>query len=275
LCWVVLGFDRISLSCLFGDIVINITGGNIGTWGTSIFSDDLACDLRDGYRDLVGDGLTGQQATDALLKEYRDDLADPDVAPVFWLALAATQWRCGRLESRVQTQALEVIDDGSDLVRWQEVPQLFEKRRVILGRLRETLLSPQPAAKRIPRRFRNTCDWDIGEIIGYRMLSGKLVMFRLIGYHTDKGGTAPVFEILDWIGLQIPGREELEPADIITWSHDCTQLMVGRVSKRELPRDRVIRLGMILKPKQTQVQSYIVTLWRWLDRDLERILADQ
>jgi hypothetical protein len=245
----------------------------LGVWGTGIFSDDIACDVRDGYRDLVGDKYTGLQATDALVEEYREVFDDPEMASVFWLALAATQWRCGRLEPRVQAQALTVIDSGSDLVRWREDPRLFKKRQVVLSKLRETLLSPQPSAKRIPKRFRDTCEWEIGEIIGYRLAMGKFVMFRVIGYHTDKGGTAPVFEILDWVGLHIPGREDLEKVDIVTWARDHTQLMVGRVSMKELPRDRVIRLGMKLKPKQTQVQSYIVTLWRWLDRDLELILA--
>jgi hypothetical protein len=90
----------------------------VGTWGTDIFSDDLASDIRTRYRDLVGDGFSGQQATEILLSEYGEVLSDPDGAPVFWLALAATQWRCGRLEPEVLVHALEVIDSGSDLLRW-------------------------------------------------------------------------------------------------------------------------------------------------------------
>ena len=81
----------------------------MGTWGTDIFSDDLASDIRRRYRDLVGDGFTGQQATEILLLEYREILDDPDVASVFWLALDATQWRCGRLEPRVKEQALDIL----------------------------------------------------------------------------------------------------------------------------------------------------------------------
>jgi len=174
----------------------------------------------------------------------------------------------------VLAQALEIIDSGSDLFRWQEDPRLLRKRQAVLSKLRQTLLSPQPPEKRIPKRFRDTCEWDIGEVIGYRLLSGDLVMFRVIGYHVDKGGTAPVFEILDWIGHQIPEREVLESVGIKTWSRDGKQLSVGRVSKRELPRDRVIRLGMKLEPMQTQIQQYNMTLWRWLDRDLELILDE-
>jgi len=58
-----------------------ITGGSVagdpmGVWGTGIFSEDIACDIREAYRELVGEGLTGQQATDALLEEWREDLDD-------------------------------------------------------------------------------------------------------------------------------------------------------------------------------------------------------
>jgi hypothetical protein len=184
----------------------------MGVWGTGIFSDDTACDVRDRYRDLVGDGLAGQQATDLLLEEFREALDDPEAAPVIWLALAATQWRCGRLEPRVQERALEVIDGGSDMMRWQDAPWLLRKRQTVLADLRETLLSPQPPEKRVRRRFRNTCEWEIGELIGYRLQSGNLAVFRVIGYHVDLGGTSPILELLDWIGGDIPaGRRSSQP----------------------------------------------------------------
>ena len=66
-------------------------------WGTALFSDDTARDVRESYMELVGDGLTGEEATKALIGEWSASLNDPDESPVFWLALAATQWRCGRL----------------------------------------------------------------------------------------------------------------------------------------------------------------------------------
>ena len=55
----------------------------MGTWGTDIFSDDVASDIRRRYRDLVGDGFSEQQATEILLLEYREILDDPDAASVF------------------------------------------------------------------------------------------------------------------------------------------------------------------------------------------------
>jgi hypothetical protein len=63
----------------------------MGAWTTALFSDDTAADVRDGYRDLIGDGFTSPQATDALVKEWGDVLGDSDEASAFWLALACTQ----------------------------------------------------------------------------------------------------------------------------------------------------------------------------------------
>ena len=70
----------------------------MGAWETAVFSDDTACDVRDNYVDLIGDGLSGVEATKKLLREWTGSLDDPDEGPVFWLALAATQWKNGRLE---------------------------------------------------------------------------------------------------------------------------------------------------------------------------------
>jgi hypothetical protein len=241
----------------------------MGTWGTDIFSDDLASDIRRRYRDLVGDGFSGQQATEILLEENHEILNDPDAAPVFWLSLAATQWRCGRLEPMVQAQAIQVIDSDADLPRWQETPSLLWKRRAVLFRLRSTLLSTQPPQKKIQKRFRNTCEWQVGEIIAYRLPSGSYALFRVIDYFTDLGGTSPILEILDWQGLEIPAREVLEKIGIKVGKDGDTQINVGRVSSRELPRDRVHRLGITLDPVQKAKYPMPFTLWRWLDRDLE------
>ena len=79
----------------------------MGTWGTGIFSDDNAADLRDDYRDFIGDGLSSPEATDRLLAEWGSSLSrEPEYAATFWLALAVTQWKCGRLEDRVKAKAL-------------------------------------------------------------------------------------------------------------------------------------------------------------------------
>ena len=60
----------------------------MGAWGPAIFSDDLAVDVRDDFRDLIGEGLTADEASERLKAEYADTLQDPDEGPVFLFALA-------------------------------------------------------------------------------------------------------------------------------------------------------------------------------------------
>lgn len=61
----------------------------MGAWGTGIFSNDTAADVRETYRELLGEGREGAEATRALLEEYSDELDDFDTAPDLWLGLAA------------------------------------------------------------------------------------------------------------------------------------------------------------------------------------------
>ena len=54
--------------------------------------------MRGLYREMLGDGRSGEAATDALLAEWSEVINDPEESSPFWLALADTQWRVGRLE---------------------------------------------------------------------------------------------------------------------------------------------------------------------------------
>lgn len=87
----------------------------MGAWGTAIFSDDIACDIRDDYKELIGDGFSSEEATETLVKEYSDIIEDDDEGTVFWLALASVQWNCGRLLKNIKMTALNIIETDLDL----------------------------------------------------------------------------------------------------------------------------------------------------------------
>jgi len=136
----------------------------MGTWGVALFSDDTAADLREDFRDLVSEGLSTTDSVDKLVIEYSPE-GDPDIEPVFWLALSAIQWRLGRLDDRTKQRALTIIDNGQDLKRWDD-PRLRKKRESVLQQLKEQILSQQPSVKKVPKRFVAANTWEIGEIIG-------------------------------------------------------------------------------------------------------------
>ncbi len=241
----------------------------MGAWGPAIFSDDTACDIREDYKELLGDGLTPSEATDRIFLEWKDSLADSNEQSVVWLALAATQWKLGRLELRVKQKAMVVIDSECNLVFWEGKDR--EKRRAALDKLKIQLDSPQPKQKKVPKRFRDDCDWTVGELIAYSTLSEKKVLFRVVGFNQDKGGKSPVCELLDWRGDIIPNKLRLRLLRIRTKTYPngkrTSQFMIGRISERELPLERVERVGIILKPSQS-IGGFTVFTWKHLDQQL-------
>jgi hypothetical protein len=248
----------------------------MGAWGTAIFSDDLAADVRGDWRDLIGDGLNPAEATDQLIGEYREALSDREERCVFWLALALTQHRAGRLEARVRDQALGVIEDGSDLARWAADPVQRRKRAAVLAKAGQELASPQPSPKRIPKPFRNVCEWAVGEVVSYRLATGDWVPLQVIKLNTDKGGTSPVVALLDWRGPDLPTDAELRhvsacyPLRRANSSYvPPSHFMLGAVSARQMPGVRVQRLGIVQPPRPAQ-PSFTVILWPNLDGYLER-----
>jgi hypothetical protein len=242
----------------------------MGAWGTAVFSDDTACDVRDNYIDLLDDGLSGPEATEKLVGAWSKSLEDPDEGPVFWLALAATQWRFGRLEPHVLKKALSAIDDGSDLARWDVGSKDFRKRRSVLDRLRAQLTSSQRPERRIPKRFRESNEWKTGELIAYRLLSDRFVVLKVIGQHTDKGGASPICVLLNWVGARLPNESQLKTAGIRKTNEapPMTQFMLAGTKATERPDNRLQRLGMSPKSSPAPGQ-FTVLLWRWFDRVLK------
>jgi hypothetical protein len=121
----------------------------MGTSGAGIFADDVACDVRDQFIELLATGTSAAEASSTLQALWSDAIADSDDGPVFWLALAATQWKYGMLTTDVRDQALTVLASGAGLARWTGA--VAQQRTRVLAELQRQLQSPQPAPRK-PRR---------------------------------------------------------------------------------------------------------------------------
>lgn len=242
----------------------------MGAWGVAVFSDDLAADLREDFRDLIGDGLSPSEAVDKLLSDYASSINDPDEKTVFWIALAETQWKLGRLEDRTRNEALRIIDSGEDLQRWENAKDR-QKRAVVLEKVREQLLSPQPPAKRVPRRIKGTNAWGVGEVIGFRLVSGNWTLFCVIGHHEDKGGRHSVCELLDWVGTEFPSPEQVAHMGIKRESgpHGISQFGFQDPIKNK-DQARLKRLEIHSTPSQP-VGGYTFLVWPHVDMLLKKL----
>jgi hypothetical protein len=180
--------------------------------GAGLYDDDAGHDIRSGYRELVADGLSGEAATDALVAEWGDALSEPDEAAAFWLALADTQWKVGRLEDRVRERALGLIASGEDLARFEHDPRLHARRAVVLADLEAELRSPQRKPSRIRKPFRAVSPVGVGDVFWFAMPDGRRWLLRCVAINGDERSNSPTVEVLDWSGPDDPhDTETLRP----------------------------------------------------------------
>ena len=191
----------------------------MGAWGTAIFSDDTALDIRDEWREAILAGLDPGEATSRLLESFDDHLADDEeVARLFWIALAATQFETGRLLPEVRDRALAIIERGGDVDRWEEDGDevLARQRARVLERLAAKLRGPQPKAKRLRRTPSYSMPFDVGDAI--RVVDeddGDEALVLVVGHLQAGSVRTPVVAALDWDGGEIPDRAELAQLPIL------------------------------------------------------------
>jgi hypothetical protein len=257
----------------------------MGTFGTAIFSDDFACDIRDEFKELLGDGLSSQQATGALMNSYAESLNDPDEATVFWLALAAVQWKTGRLLDYVKTKAIAIIEDGSDLERWraEEDEKLVVQRNKQLLKLKEQLLSQQPSEKKIAKYYKEFTPFEIGDVFSYAHSSGNFALMRVIGHSEDEGGRRPDCELLNFFSREVPTDVKvLEKLPYVVfspktekWPIQTSLMTIGEASARYNPKDKIKLIAKGVKGQQPDKGPWAGFLWRNFDERLTDIFINK
>jgi len=122
----------------------------MGAWGPKLYQDDVAQDVRDEYKELLKIGLSNEEATKKLINDNKGLIDDVDDGPIFWFALADTQWKLGRLLPEVKDKAIQYIQDGDHLKAWSnQDPKLGLKRKAVLEELMNQLNTQMPETKKI------------------------------------------------------------------------------------------------------------------------------
>jgi hypothetical protein len=182
----------------------------MGVWDTVLFSNDLACDIRDHYRELIEDGVDDAEATRQTTSKYQAWLDDPDDGTAAILALAVTQSKIGRLDPVIRDRALAVIEQGGDLAVWAiDNPKLLAKRKQVIEKIREQLTGPQPARARLKRPRRQSCGLVAGDVLALDLPRGPALL-RIVRVHVHRKGETPCLEELQFSGAELPTQAILE-----------------------------------------------------------------
>jgi hypothetical protein len=202
----------------------------MGTWDVGLFADDTALDVREAWVEPVRRGRAPVDVTAEVVGAFGAD------DPVVWFALADTQWRWGMLEASVRERAIALIDSGRALGEWAGSEWEAERRKVLRD-LRKRLERPMPPPRPIKPRSRFDTEWEMGDVVGYRLYDKRWVLLHVVGHDPDYGGRAPVCVLLDYAGQDLPDAAATASLGLRTarrnpmpWTDQSTALLVAEGS---------------------------------------------
>lgn len=154
----------------------------MGAWGTGLYQDDTACDVKESIKDRLiygdeeGKRYTKEELIESILEEYEDYMQLDDDRAIVILVLADILWKNGMLTDNLKMEALKIIENKTDLERWGEDKELYKKREKVLEALKIKIESNQPEEKiiKIKRRPKPyICPWKVGDRFAYELKSEK------------------------------------------------------------------------------------------------------
>ncbi|MDR2599581.1 MAG: hypothetical protein LBC73_04825 [Oscillospiraceae bacterium] len=138
----------------------------MGTWSSSLYGNDTTQDVRDTYTEYLYEQLSNQEALDKTIEDYQDLIGDEEDEPLFWFALAETQWKVGRLTPQVKEKATEWIEKDGGIILWEDSSAGIAAWKKTLTKLKEKLESPMRSEKKMEKLNQNL--WNIGDVYAYQ-----------------------------------------------------------------------------------------------------------
>ena len=191
----------------------------MGFWGTGLYSNDSTCDVRDTYKGFLCDQLSNEEAYRRTLEQYQE-LIGSDEEPLFWYALAETQWRVGRLTPEVKDITLEWIDRGGALDLWENESSGINGWKKTLIKLGEKLESPMPKEKRFPKIDMNP--WQLHDVYAYQLhgeeaiengMDGKYMLLQKMSeeehYHGGRRVMQMQLHAIDHVFNEMPKLDDI------------------------------------------------------------------
>ncbi len=143
----------------------------MGAWGTGIYSNDTAEDVRD-FCGMIFPFTSVSEGNRIVFEEFAEianaEVIDDDAAS-FWYALSDWQWRHGILSEEIKKKTLQLLDERAGISDWEEMGSTSDvKRRIaVMEQLKERLNSPMPFVN-LPKKRLARAKHKIGQIVIFR-----------------------------------------------------------------------------------------------------------
>ena len=231
----------------------------MGCWGSGLYQNDAACDVKDAYIGFLEEGLSNSEAYTKTLEKCQGYIGYPD-EPLLWLALAETQWRLGRLTPEVKEKAMEWIEKGAGIELWEESKSGGAAWKKTIEKLKIKLDSPIPKEKKIRKPEEIDMNlWNVNDVYAYQFhgkeaqehgFGGKYMLIQKIG--EGKGFTKGLkmrVHVLDKIFDELPTIDDINGTRILPFDYPtmsrilCMSVFMAIYVKREYPAKYLTFIG--------------------------------
>jgi hypothetical protein len=184
----------------------------MGVWGTSLYSSDVALDLRSTIAAIARLPFDGDRLLDILIEtndEVANNLADEDYT-TFWLVVADQFAKRGIICDRASGRALAMIDGGDDLAMCGQLgmqPADLSKRQKSLLDLRARLISLQaPVKPRSVLKKPQPFLMAVGDVLVYPTYLGQPVNPYFASKEADQTVSASGWQQDGWSAFVVVDR---------------------------------------------------------------------
>lgn len=146
----------------------------MGTWGTGIYDDDFAADLKSSVALVCKVPSDGDRLTEILLEQH-GVTSEREDETTFWLVVADQFERRGIECPGVFATALSIIESGADLSRLKDQgadESFLKERAVVLDALAAKLKAPRPFRPRTTPRKPPDLVLEVGEVYAFPTMNG-------------------------------------------------------------------------------------------------------
>ena len=266
----------------------------MGVWSPAFYSDDLTLDIRGDYGRLLQIGREAD-AEKLIIEYYYKRLKDSrEELSLFWIALAVSEWKRGRLSDMVLKRAVEELDSGVDLERFRDPrrPNLVLQRKKVLDGIRKMILSPQPSPKKASIKKGTHSPWPEGSLLAYKIcLSDDLLSHPLFGKYAlirvAKVERDPISKILPseaynenlylslygWIGDSIPEPSIMQELSLIPFYTRKTTSLVDRIRWEGIKGSEKDSAGALRGNIPNQFEEYCTIITYYDYREMQKAIT--
>ena len=219
----------------------------MGTWDTGLYQNDLSADVRDDYISKLKAGKSDEEALQEILSEYKEESEDDDEKYDFYLGLADTLWKKGRLTEELKVKALEILEEDKISDRW-EGEKIRKERIKVLDKLKEKLESPMPERKKVPVHKPYKLGWEEGDVYCFQIKG--LVPRHMEGYE----------EYIGWYALFYVDKIYTEDWQVKGVQDELANLFFFLQKEKPKSAEDIFSAKRICFRKRTTINDYKIYL---------------